>query len=1036
MIVKGLKFLKLLLKQKGFYIFEFNNPSYPRKAVNPNLKTTASTMKTIKVFLFLLCLCTVGRIRAQAIIYKHDFGTVNITTHPYNVAPAILNANLNTSSWSNSTGSWSSGTGASGRSIVMPNSNGTPTVTLTFNVAAGYAVSITSFNFWRERGNSGATQWTMSVNGTSAGTGTIPQAPGSYIGNKAIVGDPFLNLTGTVTVTLSLSGAAGVSSPAFSLDDFTLYGIVTNITAGTQNRIFRTVASGSWKDLTTWESAPTTNPTNFSPATTIPSSGAASITIRSGHVVTTDIVTSAKVLTVESGATLNQNSPLFIIQNNAVLPSFTVNGTLILNGAVTDVRGTNAALNRMEVNGTVRVDGVGSEALAMNSPRVTFNSGSVFQWNTTEIPETAQTGLMTYFPNATGLKFRISANLDGLGVTGPGITQFNAKMEVDNGITVKLIRNGDKIFRDGLGGSGTIIHQSLNGGAISNCGPLKVGVSGSPAVIDGTVNIIVQQTTSNDIDMAGNVTISGSPNITVGQTFFGFPDNANFTISGNLLNNGSIPVDLTNGSLTFSGNGRLITTSTNTFKPSATVTGIKVLSTLSNAAVGVVKFTSGFNTVNSITMGDKSAPTSTSARLVFGHDVNVEGNVNLYQGIIVTDDKLLTWNNSGGIIDPPTVYTNSFIATCDQGGQALGIAGVNATTTTAFSGSSGFRIKNVRGFFYTRFPVAPDFSRPNKIEINPGNNTPTDITVVVGKGDILFTPQPRVNRIWYVHSSNQSNVAQSGVRLYFTKYNWSSLAFGVQDEIEDGFIPTQVYVGRKDYLATNFLNNRSLTPRNVGTMDASEGYAEYILNTGIGSSVPAYYKFSAGNFSTIILPVSVTNFKAYQKNRDIELAWTAVNETNVAYYQPEHSTDGINFSPLDKIIALNNGKNQNDYTGIHQQPANGKHYYRLKFADNDGTAKYSGIAVVDISSAKKDIRIYPNPVSNSQINVQLNNFEAATYNASFYSMNGILVHNAIITHIGGSANYSLTIPNNMVAGAYTLIIKTPQQQYRQLVIIR
>ncbi|MBG9377235.1 T9SS type A sorting domain-containing protein [Panacibacter sp. DH6] len=993
-------------------------------------------MKTINVFLLLLCLCNVRQVYAQAIIYKHDFGNVNITTHPYTVAPSILNPNLNTSSWSNSIGTWTSGTGATGRSIVMSNSTGTPTVTLTFNVALGYAVSITSFNFWRERGNSGATQWTMSVNGTSAGTGTIPQAPGSYIGNKAIVGDPFLNLTGTVTVTLSLSGAAGVSSPAFSLDDFTLYGIVTNITAGTQNRIFRTVASGSWKDLTTWESAPTSNPTNFSPATTIPSSGAASITIRSGHIVTTDIVASAKVLTVENGATLNQNSPLFIIQNNVTLPSFVVSGTLILNGAVPDVRGTNAALNRMEVNGVVRVDAVGSEGLANNNPRVTFNSGSVFQWNTPEIPETAQTGLMTYFPNATGLKFRISANLDGLGVTGPGITQFNAKMEVDNGITVKLIRNGDKIFRDGLGGAGTIIHQSLNGGAISNCGPIKVGVSGSPAVIDGTVNIIVQQTTNNDIDMAGNVTISGSPTITVGQTFFGFPDNANFTISGNLLNNGSIPVDLTNGSLTFSGNGKLITASTNTFKPGGTVTGIKVLSTLSNAAVGVLKFASGFNTVNSITMGDKSAPTSTSARLVFGHDVNVENNINLYQGIIVTDDKLLTWNNSGGIIDMPATYTNSFIATCNQTGQALGIAGVNATTTTAFTGNSGFRIKNVKGFFYSRFPVAADFSRPNKIEINPGNNTPTDITVVVGKGDILSTPQPRVNRIWYVHASNQANVAQSGIRLYFTKHDWNSLAFGIQDEVEDGFIPTQVYVGRKDYLATNFLNNRSVTPRNIGALDGLEGYAEYILNTGIGSSVPAYYKFSAGNFATIILPVTITNFHAYQKNNNVVLGWTAVNETNVDYYEVEHSADGINFLPLQQVNALNNGKNQNDYTCAHQQPQSGRHYYRLKFVDNDGTAKYSGIATVDIEPGGKAIRVYPNPVENRQLNIQLNDIAAGTYSVVFYDMNGNLIYTAFIAHAGGSGNYSVHVPARFITGTYTLSIRTREQQFRQVILIR
>jgi hypothetical protein len=45
----------------------------------------------------------------------------------------------------------------------------------------------------------------------------------------------------------------------------------------------------------------------------------------------------------------------------------------------------------------------------------------------------------------------------------------------------------------------------------------------------------------------------------------------------------------------------------------------------------------------------------------------------------------------------------------------------------------------------------------------------SDFTVVVGKGDIGYTPNPRVNRIWYVHASNTTGSLKATMRLFFTK---------------------------------------------------------------------------------------------------------------------------------------------------------------------------------------------------------------------------------------------------------------------------
>lgn len=152
-------------------------------------------------------------------VYQHNFGTTTISTHPYTSAPGTLDANLSNSSWSNSTGAWTSYAGSSGQAISLSNSSGTPTITLTFDITGGCSLDITSFNFWRQRSSSGAQNWSMTINGTNVGSGTIPTT-GAAVGNTAVSG--MTGLTGTVTIVISLSGATGTGT--FRLDDFTLFG--------------------------------------------------------------------------------------------------------------------------------------------------------------------------------------------------------------------------------------------------------------------------------------------------------------------------------------------------------------------------------------------------------------------------------------------------------------------------------------------------------------------------------------------------------------------------------------------------------------------------------------------------------------------------------------------------------------------------------------------------------------------------------------------------------------------------------------------
>jgi Fibronectin type III domain len=183
----------------------------------------------MKIKILLLALFC-GFLSFGQVIYQHDFGTTAISAKPYTVAPTTFDANLNTSSWTTSAAGFAgfagNGGGTSG-SLSLNNSSGTPTMTLTFNVAAGFQMTVNQFDFWRVRSAAGAQNWSMTINGTSVGTGTVPTT-GALLG-VTNVSNPINNLTGTITIVITMSGATGAGT--FRLDDFTLIGTVTSACA-------------------------------------------------------------------------------------------------------------------------------------------------------------------------------------------------------------------------------------------------------------------------------------------------------------------------------------------------------------------------------------------------------------------------------------------------------------------------------------------------------------------------------------------------------------------------------------------------------------------------------------------------------------------------------------------------------------------------------------------------------------------------------------------------------------------------------------
>ncbi len=113
------------------------------------------------------------------------------------------------------------------------------------------------------------------------------------------------------------------------------------------------------------------------------------------------------------------------------------------------------------------------------------------------------------------------------------------------------------------------------------------------------------------------------------------------------------------------------------------------------------------------------------------------------------------------------------------------------------------------------------------------------------------------------------------------------------------------------------------------------------------------------------LPVQWVRFEALGlPGRQVQIDWTTGSEAGNDYFDIQHSTDGIHFSPIGK--AASRGDNSH-YTFRHNTPASGPNYYRLKQVDTDGAGySFSDIRQVKIETGSEPV-VFPNPVTTNTV---------------------------------------------------------------------
>lgn len=173
------------------------------------------------------------------------------------------------------------------------------------------------------------------------------------------------------------------------------------------------------------------------------------------------------------------------------------------------------------------------------------------------------------------------------------------------------------------------------------------------------------------------------------------------------------------------------------------------------------------------------------------------------------------------------------------------------------------------------------------------------------------------------------------------------------------------------------------------------------------------------------LPLRMDLFTAVEKQGQVRLDWTTIQETNTSHFEIERSTDGNRFDSIGRIQAAGNSTVTTAYTFNDVQAWPGINYYRLRMIDRNGVYSYSRVITVKTGTLVY-VQLFPNPVQEI-LQVQFPAKTATAVKIRIADMQGKLLLEKWVKIQDG--NNTLLLPvHALPAGTYRLLMNTGQAQ--------
>ena len=265
-----------------------------------------------------------------------------------------------------------------------------------------------------------------------------------------------------------------------------------------------------------------------------------------------------------------------------------------------------------------------------------------------------------------------------------------------------------------------------------------------------------------------------------------------------------------------------------------------------------------------------------------------------------------------------------------------------------------------------------------------------------------------------VLAAERRPIVNSTDTIYFKL--WKTTARKYQFE----FIPTNLNVV-EIILQDSYLNSST----NLSLVAATR--VNFTIDATAASAATNRFRIVFKN--AIVLPVTISNVKAALLNNDVAVEWKVANEINMLGYEVEKSTSGTVFTSSYSVKVNGSNNANNTYNWFDVNATQGNNFYRIKSIDNNGEVKYSAIVKVTINSSKTgSIKIYPNPVNNNIINLQLTNQPKGNYLLKLTNNIGQTIYSTNMQSNSINSTLSINIPGKLTSGVYNLEVNTPDNK--------
>ncbi len=180
---------------------------------------------------------------------------------------------------------------------------------------------------------------------------------------------------------------------------------------------------------------------------------------------------------------------------------------------------------------------------------------------------------------------------------------------------------------------------------------------------------------------------------------------------------------------------------------------------------------------------------------------------------------------------------------------------------------------------------------------------------------------------------------------------------------------------------------------NSPTITIAAGGCAYLMIDGFAGDA-CNYSVTLTNITggCVVLPIVLTSFDVVEDNGVVNIFWTTSVERDNDYFTIERSSDGINFTVIEKVISRGNSSVRTDYSVKDLKPEAGLMYYRLKQTDLNGSSTVSAVKTFYFTNNQDfNFNLVPNPSDESGFSLFFNQNPIQNYTLTIKDIAGKMI---------------------------------------------